>query len=379
VLVAEDGSAGNTLIGGPDRDAVFGGDGDDVLAGGPGSDELAPGHGDDIVRGGDDADTVSYATAAEPPSTVRIDLAAGIATGIGTDSLTSIENAVGAQIDDVLIGTDGDNVLRGRGVIVGNGGSDTLSGSGTFEGGTGGDVVCPCDVHDGSLDSTVDGGMDQDLLVFGLSPYPRYSARFSPVTVVMDGQGQTPHGSLGVTNVEEVLGTGGADTLIGDDGPNVFRAFDGADVIEGRGGDDEIFGGTGTNTLTGGTGDDELRTGQGDGTVDGGPGFDRYSVARCCGPVVIDLLAGTLTRAGAVFTFVGVESVTGSSENDTLLGSQGADVLIGWIGDDTLIGHGGDDVLRGGDGVDDGDGGPGSDRCVSVEVPTACEELRPRS
>ena len=125
-----------------------------------------------------------------------------------------------------------------------------------------------------------------------------------------------------------------------------------------------------------GAGDDEMRTGYGDGDVDGGTGFDRYAAAAtCCDGVRIDVAAATLTRlnGGPTFTFVGIESVTGTRWGDLLLGGALADVLAGWLGDDQLAGRGGADTLRGGDGDDAGKGGSGVDRCVGVEVPSSCE------
>jgi len=146
-------------------------------------------------------------------------------------------------------------------------------------------------------------------------------------------------------------------------------------VIVGNGGDDVLMGGEGPNDLSGGDGDDLLRAGAGDGDVHGGAGSDRYAAAACCGPLTIDLRAGILSRDGQTFSFVAIESVTGSPHGDTLLGSPGPDVLVGWRGDDTIRGRGGDDHLRDGEGEDSAHGG-GIDRCVSVEVPTSCEDLR---
>jgi Ca2+-binding RTX toxin-like protein len=101
------------------------GQGDDVLDGGPGNDLLSPGKGADRVAGGDGSDTVSYAFA---PRGLVIDLQgpAG-STGLGGDTLSQIENAIGTRFADKMYGNVQDNVL------VGNGGADEI------QGGAGGD------------------------------------------------------------------------------------------------------------------------------------------------------------------------------------------------------------------------------------------------
>ena len=70
-------------------------------------------------------------------------------------------------------------------------------------------------------------------------------------------------------------------------------------------------------------------------------------------------------------TFVGIENLTGSANDDVLTatgdfdtilrGLEGNDLLTGGIGDDLLVGNDGDDILRGGGGNDTIDGGAGND------------------
>ena len=61
------------------------------------------------------------------------------------------------------------------------------------------------------------------------------------------------------SNVENVIGGSGVDTI------SSLGAFS---KLEGRGGDDHLFGGAGPDSLVGGAGEDEL---------DGGPGADTIS------------------------------------------------------------------------------------------------------
>jgi hypothetical protein len=110
--------------------------------------------GDDVLDGGDGIDTASFDLS---PCCIRADLAAGTATGAGTDQLVGIENLTGSQGDDVLRGDGGPNVLSGLGgtdllyggdgddQVLGGDGDDYLVGEGgtnTVDGGEGADV-CP--------------------------------------------------------------------------------------------------------------------------------------------------------------------------------------------------------------------------------------------
>ena len=84
---ALDGGEGDdTLDGGEGDDLLKGGAGDDELIGGAGSDVLIGGAGDDVLDGGDGLDTADYS---DDSAGVRVDLAAGEATGddSGADEL----------------------------------------------------------------------------------------------------------------------------------------------------------------------------------------------------------------------------------------------------------------------------------------------------
>ena len=103
----------NILIGGAGNDFLSGLAGDDVLNGGSGVDQLF---------GGDGADTVTYATST---TGVEIYLNNGISwDGTSTDFLNSIENVVGSNHSDYIVGTGGANVIDG------GAGTDTVAFSG---------------------------------------------------------------------------------------------------------------------------------------------------------------------------------------------------------------------------------------------------------
>lgn len=149
------GLGGNdTLMGGDGLDHLNGGDNDDVLLGlagndvlngGAGADHMEGGLGNDTMNGGDGVDTAYFFD--DAVGGVTVDLAAGTATGMGSDTLVAIENVYGSDFGDNLSGDGGDNVLTG------NGGVDLLEGMAGADqlfGGQGGD--------------TLNGGDDADIL-----------------------------------------------------------------------------------------------------------------------------------------------------------------------------------------------------------------------
>jgi Ca2+-binding RTX toxin-like protein len=121
-------------------DFIFGGSGDDVLFGDEGNDTFIGGTGNDRIDGGSGIDTVDYST---DTTGVVVDLTVnfgGIDGGSsGDDTLISIENVVGTNLNDFFIGTSGNNVLNGLGgndTMFGGFGADTLiggAGANTFK------------------------------------------------------------------------------------------------------------------------------------------------------------------------------------------------------------------------------------------------------
>lgn len=119
------------------------------------------------INGGKGIDTISYAFRHEDSvagdSGVTIDLAAGAAqTGASRfETLTSIENATGSELGDIIGGTDTGNVLRGLGgsdELYGFGGDDALAGgrgADFLHGGSGADRF----VYN-NLNESGNGGLD---------------------------------------------------------------------------------------------------------------------------------------------------------------------------------------------------------------------------
>lgn len=317
------------VFGGRGSDYLYAGAGQDRIFGGPGrTDVIRDGAGNSVIDGGPGTgDLVIFDTA----SAVTVDLAAGTASGHGSDSLARVESVVGSASDDVIIGNDRPNWLSGRA------GDDVLTSGG------GGMLGCPnprlswpvlpplrcADVLEGGDgDNTLDGGDGLDVVRFS----------DSPVTVDLEGGTATEaDGTDTLTNIEAVEGSQWDDVLIGDDADNVFAPLLGNDVVQ------------------------------------AGAGVDL--IVFLGGATTVDLGAGTATSAAdpffgsdpSMYTISGIEDVRGTRYADTITGDPGPNHLMGLEGGDTISGGEGDDVLDGGAGIDVLDGGPGTDVCLRAE------------
>jgi hypothetical protein len=101
-----------------------------TVFGDAGSDTFLSGAGNETFDGGTGVDTVSYIAATGP---VIVALAAGAATGHGSDTLLNIENARGGAFADTFIGNGSANVFSGGGgddtfVVAPGGGADRVLG-----------------------------------------------------------------------------------------------------------------------------------------------------------------------------------------------------------------------------------------------------------
>ncbi len=160
----EGNSGDDQLFGEGGPDDLRGGPGGDLLDGGAAADVLRGDDGDDTLLGGAQVDTVSYRNA---PVAVTVDLAAGTATGQGSDAIgADVEDILGSQHDDTLSGNVDDNKIQGLGgrdVIDGRDGDDDLRGNGkddTIVGGNGNDRV-----HGGSGADNLTGGSGDDEMI----------------------------------------------------------------------------------------------------------------------------------------------------------------------------------------------------------------------
>ncbi|MEP4197093.1 MAG: laminin B domain-containing protein [Aliishimia sp.] len=217
----------NTIRGGSEVDILDGGFGNDMLFANEGDDTLIGGLGNDTLDGGSGSDTVSYADAGGRVAVFLNKAPEDVGSGQGIDTFISIENVIGTDFDDRIVGDAADNILSGglgNDVIIGNAGDDTINGD------RGDDVL------------TGSGGDD---MIFG-------------------GAG-----------ADTLNGLGGADTLNGEGGDDTINGGTGVDNVSGGGGKDDIFGLFGADFLFGGTNDDNIRAGGSGDIVHGGNGNDR--------------------------------------------------------------------------------------------------------
>jgi Ca2+-binding RTX toxin-like protein len=292
--------APNTVI-----EKAIGGDGNDTLIGNAADNTLWGGRGNDLMDGGAGRDTVDY-SGARARVFVNLGQAGPQDThGAGIDTLISIENLIGSDFDDRIVGSAADNIIwlgKGNDVVFATGGFDQL------DGGEGTDTVD----HRGMA-----SGVDVWLIDPNVS-------------------------GVGLVNFENLTGSYFADTLRGHSSNNVLSGLAGDDILEGLGGTDRL---------------------------DGGEGLDLASYASAGAGVTVHLRNGGASSTGpgpgggpaGIDYFVSIEGFIGSNFNDTLVGDAGPNVLQGGFGDDRLFGLDGDDVLRGGAGYDLFYGGAGSD------------------
>lgn len=446
------GGLGNdTLFGDADNDKLYGGDGDDWIYGGVGA---------DILDGGAGIDWLSYhfsSSGVLATAAITVDLGSGAVGGTGSDAvgdtitLNSFENLQGTQGGDTLYGDSVANVIRGgagadtiggrlgndtlygedgNDVIAGDDGVDTLdggagidiltggAGTDTLAGGIDNDILyggadadilngdagndilwgeAGADIVNGGAGSdlihatlvgedTIDGGADIDTVSF---------AAASAITVDLTNAAHK------LTNIENVIGGAGNDSITG----NAL-----ANLLEGGVGDDSLNGGAGNDVLVGGLGDDTLVGGAGADNFSGGDGADtlsyatsaagaNFNTATAIGGVTVGttVVATAVTRTmNGVFVHLGntapsdgiraknadaagdtflapidiekiigsahADEITGTDLNSSVWGGDGNDVIYGGAGDDILDGGLGDDFIFGQTGVDIISGGGGNDR-----------------
>jgi Ca2+-binding RTX toxin-like protein len=400
------GMGGNdTLEGGSGDDRLWGGAGDDILQGSYGSDQLYGESGNDILGGsfGNDimdggsggANTTNF----NSPAGVMVDLGITVQQdtgGQGKDIIRSCQNLIGSPFNDVLIGTDGANHIRGLAgddLVLGMGGNDLLDG--------------------GPGNNRIDGNG-----AFGLKTL---TYAYANAGVVVDLEAGTATGGFGdgafsdiLFNIQNIMGSPYYDELYGDGNSNVIDGGGGSDIMNGRGWIDtlsfasykegvyasleqglafslgiESWSSTisGFENITGSPYNDLLEGNRMDNVLDGGLGWNAVTFQHT-GPALEGTLAiaeDGITAVNGVIANLQNQTATGRG-NDTirnfeiLIGSMYDDILTGTIGDniihglggndmingnpgnDYLFGGEGDDVLIGGKGGDFIDGGPGIDK-----------------
>ncbi len=424
------GDAGDDILYSQEADDfVYGGDGDDQIFGGTGADtlngdlgadklygeagvdQLFGGDGDDALTGGTGADRIDgglgsldyayyYYTDGGVINTagVTVDLAntannTGDALG---DTYFGIEGVVGSAGNDILRGSTGvDNLWgdAGNDQIFGGLGNDYLSGGAglnTLSGEDGNDTLiggADADILTGGLgtdsvngaagndtihalvvgEDTIDGGADIDTVSFALA-----------TTALSIDLTNIAHK---LTNIENVIGGSGSDTITGSALDNRLEGGAGADTLTGGAGNDVLIGGDGDDTLTGGIGADNFSGGAGFDTLSyagaaAGTNFSTASIggvsagATVIAAATVRTMNGVFVHLGTTAPSDGIRAKNSDAQGDTfivpidiekIIGSASSDQIYGSDGASTVIGGAGDDVIYGGDGNDILDGGTGND------------------
>ncbi|WP_084324364.1 calcium-binding protein [Hyphomonas polymorpha] len=391
------GEAGDDVLqGGTGNDTLYGDDGDDTLLGGDGDDVLIGGAGIDTYDGGAGNDTVDFS---DSFARWTVDLGAGTAETIEvSESLTSIENVIGGQRNDTLIGDESANLIDGQAgddVLEGHGGNDRLDGGAgddTMIGGEGDDTYVVDSLNDVIIeeeDQGVDGveSATVNVSIAGVANVENITLLGSrSLSATGNELDNVLVGNAGSNRLD---GGAGADTMIGGLGDDSYVVDSAGDVIveaSGEGIDTveatisyslaadpnlEIIillgsadltatGNSGANTLVGNAGANRLDGGAGADTMSGGAGDDIY-VVDDAGDIVNESSGegNDTIEAWITYSIASLANV----ENITLMGTDSIDAT-GNAGDNILIGNGATNTLTGGNGADRLDGGAGADTII---------------
>jgi Ca2+-binding RTX toxin-like protein len=318
-------ASGNTTTGG----GAFVPTGTLELYGGDGNDTFLEGVGKtfrELVSGGNGSDVINYSsrtsalsvtvTATSVASANDGDLSSSAGNGPENDDIKDdLESIIGTPANDSLVGGGLQGIL-----LIGGLGNDTVSGglgADTLNGGAGNDLFL-----DGSRGTN---GADVFIGSDGIDTVD-FSGRTTGIICSLDGSADD--GELGE-----------ADN-VGSDLENII----------GGAGDDSLTGSARNNLIIGGLGADSMH---------GGGGVDTVSYSNYTAGVTASLAPTTSgtdssqtngTGAGTELDWIfgDIENLTGGTGADSLVGNSGPNELVGGAGNDSLAGGAGDDVLEGG-------------------------------
>jgi Ca2+-binding RTX toxin-like protein len=392
-----------------DVEVLQSGAGADTLVGDADPERFDPGNKGDSVDGNGGIDEVTYESR---PTRVRLKLGGTAGTGASEDTITEAENLTGGGGDDRLTGDDGPNLLEGNGgadILSAGGDDDVIVGGFGADDQIGGDGVDEATYRDRTDAVTVtvgpagaSGNPDDG------TPGNRDRVR-SDVERVVGGSDDDV--ITGDGNANQLQGAGGADQLDGTGGNDVLNGGSGPDSMIGGGGTrdevtyigrtDQLFlvqiggtpgasggrvdgpegardtiaadvedltGGAGADTLVGSAAANGLDGGQGGDNMQGLGGSDTVTYEGRALPVAVTV--GSAGASGSSFDGgsgnrdtinLDIETVIGTSFNDTLNGADGRQILQGGDGNDTLAGGDENDLFIG-----------NGDLCVGPQNPVNC-------
>ena len=241
-----------------------------------------------VINGGANTDALDYSA-----------LTGGVTIDLKT--LVNFESVIGSGQTDTLIAGNGSNNWNLTAQNEGNVNGFSFTG---IENLTGGDLNDTFMFQASSgVSGSIDGGQGTDTLNYSV-----YGA-----DVALDLQSNTATGTGGITNIEAVNGSAGAnDVLTGVNSVNTWT-IDGAN----SGNVNSAFSFSGIETVNGGSLDDIFQitdTGSLSGAVNGGNGNDVVDYSQRTLAVTVDL---SVPGATAIGSFSGIEGFIGSQAADT--------------------------------------------------------------
>jgi Ca2+-binding RTX toxin-like protein len=309
-LQGDDGN--NTIRGLGGNDTILAEGGNDSIVGGAGADNL---------NGGDGVDTASYLNSPDRVD-VNLSLQRGSLSDAQGDTLVAIENLLGSNFDDVLVGDAGSNQIN-----------PSLSGvNGDFVDGGGISIIPDFDTL--RVDYSIDDrgtGLEGGFTGAGSGSIVRYT----------DGSKTTVLDRVSFINIERlnVAGTTSNDSIVGGSFDDYLSTSDGNDRVDAGLGNDSLYGGYGIDTLikdfTGVNADIVLESFST--TTEASNNTQSFAGSIVSGfeiyeTIITDIGNDTLTQLDRVNnTFVT------NAGNDTVNAGIGFDFANGGDGDDLLI------------------------------------------
>lgn len=358
------------------------------LDGGGGNNTILAAGGSNTINGGaGGVNTIDYVDSAQAV-VVNLTAAADVngyihvtAPGQTDDLIENIDNIIGSNHDDSLVGSDSTQFITGGNgdstIIAGDNGETLTVGSGnnSITGGTGNDTI-----NLGAGSNTVAGNGGTDTL--------SYAGLASAITLeINDGETSKSGGNTDIfTGITDFITSSVADTIYGASAGNsaniTFSASDNLYTAEG-GSDSVSTGGTSHNTLIGSSGSDTwsdadgnanvFEPGTGNTTITGSNTNDRldysyYSTLVSSG-ILLDIDTHITTKEGGATDNFSTSSsfvyFVGTNNGDTIIGAPSnntnttiqmgngdniytnvgsRDTVIGGTGSDTYIGSTGNET-----------------------------------
>ena len=305
-------------------------------------------------------------TLTSPVTGVTGDLFIGTA---GADNFTGTageDHIFGRGGNDTLNGANGNDIIAGEGgndTVNGGNGDDTVQFTGT---GDGFDAVTGAAGNDAIVATTA--GTNVGLTSIATTEFITDNGLGGLHVLGSNNADTLNFTAVTLTNVVNIDGGGGADTLTGSQNADVILGGAANDTINGGNGNDTIIGGAGNDTLNGQGDNDTFQfagTGNGFDAVTGAAGTDRVEATSNATNIGLSSIAtveqvsanaftgvhvvGTAnadTLNFSAVTFTGVIDIDGAAGADTLTGSAASDTIIGGAGNDNITPGAGNDRLR---------------------------------